>query len=105
MASPIDFPERNDILRKPADWDNCSDLYIHRGCDMDMPIVDKEGKQVLKNGQPYFYPLIISCWQLTEQEIHEIIRTGKVYAIFWGDSHPAFSMVGNSPFPPLKEEG
>ena len=43
----------------------------------------------------------ISCWQLTDEEIDEIVRTGKVWLHVWAPIHPAVSVNGTSPW---KEE-
>ena len=29
-----------------------------------------------------------SCWQLSDDEIQEVIKTGKIYFSVWGNTHP-----------------
>ena len=32
--------------------------------------------------------VVESCWQLSEEELKEIIQSGKIYFSVWGTTHP-----------------
>jgi hypothetical protein len=61
MASPVDFEGTNRLLR--SDDDRVADL------------------PAFGNGA-----CLVTCWELDDQELHEVIRTGRIYlASFCGD--------------------
>jgi len=79
---PFEFPESNDVLRKPADMteEECSDLPIAR----------------------FKYPDgmrgVCSFWKLNKEELEEIQQTGGIYILFVGDTHPPFHPQVENPF-------
>lgn len=89
MANPVIFEGVNDILGPPADDD--SDVQS-------LPILRQRNA-------------CISCWELDEDELAEIIRTGRVFLSVHGRTHPplyigtdsamrAFAADGAPPLPP-----
>lgn len=42
-------------------------------------------------------PAVQSCRQLSEEELQEIIRTGKIYFSVWGSTHPPICL-STTPF-------
>lgn len=47
---------------------------------MDLPVTRYETEKGI--------PAVESCWQLSEEEIREVIRSGKIYFSAWGQTHP-----------------
>lgn len=89
MATPIDFPEKNDILRRPENTteEQCSDLHIHR------TLLNLGGEPPLMVGT------ILSCWQFTKEELEEVIKNdGKFYLGCYSPTHPPIFIAGFSPF-------
>jgi hypothetical protein len=37
-----------------------------------------------------------SCWQLTDEEIQEIVNSGKIYFAVWGNTHPPICLSTSS---------
>jgi hypothetical protein len=68
MAEATNFPESNLVLNPPegVSPDDCFALCVWRGLD-----------QV---GQP----VVISCWKITEAELKEVIKTGRIWLWWWG---------------------
>ena len=90
MAKGVPFAEANTVLRAPTPEDAAAgtvcDLHVHRYRDLD--------------GQPN----VISKWQLTPDELEEVIRTGGVVWFgCWGQTHPPMWISGNRPFVDKKE--
>ena len=78
MASPVEFPERNFIWRGwPADGD--------RPEVADLPAYRSEAQT-------------ISCWELSDEEVEEIVRTRRVWIGVLGSGHPPVYATGTSPF-------
>jgi hypothetical protein len=66
MASGTDFPGSNAVLGAPKGVENVIPLSVFR------------------NGV-----CCVSCWQLSDEELVEIIKTRRVYlSVFWGDTQP-----------------
>jgi hypothetical protein len=84
---PIHFDEANTIFRKPEGWtdEQCSDLSTWRG---DMRI-DEHGNTS---------PTIVSCWQLSKEDLEEINRTGKIWLSITGTGMPPVSLFTENPF-------
>lgn len=62
MGAPAAFPEANVILGPPPGSEaEVSDLQVLRA----------DGR-------------LVSCWQLSPEEIAEIVRTGKIWLSVWG---------------------
>lgn len=74
---PVEFDEQTIILGKPEVMtdEECAPLPVFR-----------DGKQV------------ISCWELTKEDLEEVARTGKVYLCVTGGSHPPLHLQTESPF-------
>ena len=75
MAQPIDFPEKNSVRTAPPDMKNCADLHVH----------------VVGDGR------VISCWELTGDELQRVLETKRIWLTVWG-SHPPACIEGISPF-------
>ncbi len=88
MAAPIKFPESNDILKAPTGQeDEVLDLHIHR-YTMTTP------------GIP-LCPIVMSCWQLSHEELKEIINNGgKIWFNCFGNTHPPMWLTSINPFKP-----
>jgi hypothetical protein len=75
---PVMFPESNFVLGKPAEMthDECVPLPVWR-----------DGQQC------------ISCWQLTDAELAEIVKTKRVYlSCITGWSQPPVWLAIKNPF-------
>lgn len=68
---PINFKDVNCILKAP-------------GCE-ELP--------VLKTDKHYF-----SCWEMTEKEKEEFVKTGKIYLSVMGNMHPPVSLNVDRPY-------
>lgn len=80
MAVFKDFPEANKVFT------GFEDQRLPGGGCGDLPVLQtEEGCN-------------ISCWQLTEQELFEVQRTGIVWLMVWGQGHPPVCVVGEKPF-------
>ncbi|MCY4431396.1 MAG: hypothetical protein OXC11_13525 [Rhodospirillales bacterium] len=82
MADFVDFPESNHVWKGGFDTpggDTVGDLPTH--CSRDEGLVGSS----------------ISCWQLSEEELEEVQRTGKVWLWVWGQ-HPPVAVTGECPF-------
>lgn len=84
MAVGVEFPEANTVLRAPTQEDaqagTVYDLHVHRYRDLD--------------GQPN----VISKWQLSPEEIAEVVRTGHIWFGCWGQTHPPMWLSAKTPF-------
>lgn len=85
MAKGIPFPEANLVLRAPTPEDAAAGtvygLHVHRYRDLD-------GQQN-----------VLSKWQLTPEELEEVVRTGGVlWFNCWGSTHPPVWISGTDPF-------
>lgn len=82
MAEPASFDESDDYLDRPPCMtdEQCSPLAIARASDSDG------------------LPVIISCWKLTQEELDEINRTGRVWLGIYGHSMPPAWVLGKKPF-------
>jgi len=86
---PIRTVNTDDILRKPKGMseEECSDLPITR-------IHFGDGSQGVE-----------SCWQLSEWEIQEIVKTGRVYVTVIGTTHAPLLPSAFSCVVPEEDEG
>ena len=84
MAEGIAFPEANTVLGPPTPEDAAADtvyaLHVYRYRDLD--------------GKPH----VLSKWQLTDEELEEVKRTGVVWFSCWGNTHPPMWISGKDPF-------
>lgn len=76
------FDESNTVLGKPKDMNDgeCSCLSVLRTKTM--------------SG----IPVVVSCWKLTQEELEEITRTGRVWLTVIGETMPPVALDGNRPF-------
>lgn len=83
--NPTNFDESNHVIDKPADMDreHCDALCVWQG-----EVDDGEFKS----------PVIISCWKVTQEELDEINRTGRVWIWHYGNYLQPHSATGTSPF-------
>jgi hypothetical protein len=82
MATPVNFPEQNAVLPPyPGTESWVRPLPIYR------QYPDGVNDQC-----------VVSCWELSPEEIAEIVRTGKVYFQAFGSTHPPVSIHGITPF-------
>ncbi len=91
MAQAIDFEERNDYIGKPADiTDNqCYALPVARIITtIPGPTSDDAPANVAAH---------VSCWELTEDELEEVKKTGKVYVKILGSTLAPMSLHGSLP--------
>lgn len=78
MGSPVQFSQANTTwLGWPADAD--------REAVDDLPVARTGGQSV-------------SCWELTDAEVAEIVRTKRAWLHVWGMQHPPVCVSGHDPF-------
>ena len=65
--------------------EQCSDLCVWKG----QAPVDDQGTM---------YPVIISCWQLSKEDLDEIQKTGKIWLSITGNGMPPVSVFTENPF-------
>lgn len=78
---PTDFEGSNLVLGKPPEMldEDCTPLNV-------------------RIGQESGYPVIVSCWKLTQEEVDELIKTGRIYLTVYGQMMPPVSLSGKKPF-------
>lgn len=76
--TPTGFDEDNSVLDPPPGV-VCASLSVWRG--------ESDGT-----------PMVISCWKPSREELDEIVRTGRVWAIVVGETMPPIAVQGISPF-------
>lgn len=76
------FSQSNAALSKPADMpvDECHALSVWRGRQ--------------NNG----LPIVVSCWKLTQEELEEFQRTGRIWLIVAGVTMPPVSLTAQFPW-------
>jgi hypothetical protein len=76
------FDEANTTFDKPSDmtYDECQVASVFKGRDEDG------------------YPVVITCWKVTAEELEEIQRTGRVWCTHAGHGLQPHSLSGKSPF-------
>lgn len=84
MAVPTSFDESNHVLDPPpgVQVEACAPLSV---------FVD--GKHV------------ISCWKLTQAELDEVNRTGRIWLWLWGKTMPPAYVSPDYPFKQVEEPG
>lgn len=84
---PIDFIEKNFVYTKPEGWtdEQCSDLPVWRG----NVAIDEAGNTA---------PAIISCWQLSKEDLEEIQKTGRIWLSVTANVQPPVSIFTENPF-------
>jgi hypothetical protein len=83
----IDFPERNHVYGKPESMtdEECYDLPVWRG----PASIEASGNTV---------PVIISKWQLSKEDIEEILKTGIIWLKITGGLQPPVELSADYPF-------
>lgn len=82
MATPIEFAEQNTVLKaQPGTESWVRDLPIY----WQFP----DGVQDA---------CVVSCWELSEEEKAEVLRSGRIYFQAFGMTHPPVSIWGTSPW-------
>lgn len=79
---PASFAESNCVLSKPPSM-------THDEC---------ECLAVLRTSTPNGFPVIVSCWKLTKEELEIVNRTGRVWLGIHGESMPPVFLTGDKPF-------
>ena len=76
------FDEANKVFDKPSDMthDECESLSVLQSVD--------------QNG----HPVIVSCWKPTQDELDEILKTKRIWCIFYGVGIPPHCLSGVKPF-------
>jgi len=84
---PIDFPEVNFVFNKPEGFtdEQCSSLPAYR------------------QNEPGQFPLIVSCWKLSSEELAKVQETGVVWLTTVGISIPPVAIEVKSPFNPSEK--
>ena len=82
MAEPVRFENANRVYR--GTMENSTDLHVWHG---------ESGDGVVES---------ISCWALSDDEIAEVKRTGRVWLRIVGEGHPHVAVQGDWPF--VREE-
>lgn len=79
---PTSFDESNHVLDKPQDMDRA----------------DCDALSVWVGPTPQGFPVVISCWKLTKEELEEIQRTGRVWLWVFGVTMPPVALETAKPF-------
>lgn len=79
---PTAFNGSNFVFTKPKDMtdEQCMDLPVFKG-------KDSEG-----------FPIIISCWKFSKEDLDEIQKTGEIYLSITGYGMPPVSLFTENPF-------
>lgn len=82
MAVPTDFRGSNTVLGRPATMtdDQCEALNVLR-------TITEDG-----------FPVTISCWKVTAEELAEINKTGRIWLSVVGTTTPPVVVLGQCPF-------
>lgn len=78
--TPVTFPEVTATLGAPADMPDCMPLPIAR-------VTFDDGS-----------PAIVSCWELSENEIAILIRTRRIWVSTCGHTLAPFALLTVAPF-------
>lgn len=79
---PTTFSESNFTFTKPQSMtdEQCMDLPVFKG-------VDQDG-----------FPIIISCWKFSKEDLEEIQRTGHIFLSISGQGMPPVGLFTENPF-------
>jgi hypothetical protein len=85
---PVNFPEQNTVFTKPENMtdEQCGSLPTWIG-----------NIQVSENTS---FPHVVSCWELSPEELEQVAKTGKIYLAIVGHQPPVFL----TPFNPIPNE-
>lgn len=80
------FKEANFTFTKPEGMtdEQCGSLPVYKGLDSDG------------------FPVIISCWEVSKEDLDEIQKSGRVYLTITGKETPPVSLLAKSPFAPTE---
>lgn len=80
--NPKKFREANQVFTKPDGWvdGSCQDLHVYKGPDA--------------NGNP----VLISEWELNDEEILQVLQTRSIYLGIVGHNQPPVFLTIESPF-------
>lgn len=75
------FDESNTVLSKPEQMtsDQCAPL------------------SVLRTETEDGFPVVVSCWKCTKDELEEINKTGRVWLMVYGVTMAPVAIAGNKP--------
>ena len=78
---PANFEESNMVLNRPDEMtsDDCDPLSVCKTETVDG------------------FPVVISCWKVTQEELEEIQKTGRVWLTVYGHTMPPV-ILGNKPW-------
>lgn len=81
MGFPCSFEESNGVLGRPAAMsdDECGPLAV---------------AHCVQDG----YPVVVSCFKLTAEELAEVNRTGRIWLGIVGETMPPAWVSGHKPF-------
>lgn len=79
---PVTFEGSNFTFTKPKDMtdEQCMDLPVFKGQNVDG------------------FPVIISCWKFSKEDLEEIQKTGRIYLEIIGHGMPPVSLFTENPF-------
>lgn len=83
----VKFPQQTTIYGKPAGWKD-EDCY-------GLPVA----QAYYFNSEKGSVPCLISCWELTPEELTEVQKTGKIYLSITGTGMPPVCLFAENPFP------
>lgn len=83
----VKFPQQTTVYGKPEGWkdEDCYGLPVNQA--------------YYQNSNGYGVPCLISCWQLSPEELEEVKRTGKIFLSITGAGMPPVSLYTADPFP------
>ena len=81
------FPEANCVLDKPPGM-------TYEQC---------EAASVCRTKTLQGFPVVVSCWKVTQEELDEINRTGRVWLWIYGETMPPAAVDGMRPWPETTE--
>lgn len=82
----VSFPEQTTVFGKPEGWKD-EDCY-------GLPVAQTYYRN--SEGQPI--PCLVSCWELTPEDIVELQKTGRIYLSITGTGLPPVSLSALYPF-------
>lgn len=79
---PVSFDRANGVLDKPASLsrDECEPLNVFMGFML-----------------PELYPVTISCWKFTAEELEQVKKTGRIYLTMMSHSVPPVALSTEMP--------
>jgi hypothetical protein len=75
---PVKTQNTNSVLKAPEDSENVIDLPITR-------LKYNDGQNAVE-----------SCWELSEEELKNVIETKKIYFVCMGETHPPILLSAKS---------